>query len=206
MVARGCEVLRRAKALAVSSDADIICSVGRRGPGAKLTLLLLVWAAAACNEDVWALVHPPEDGGDAPAPVLPDAQADRELPVDASADPEPEPDAEITWLWTGQIEGTGFDDYAGLTVYGRVGSLSHEVASSTVDPDGSFVLRFQRAIPILDSSIVYLFIDVTEDGACHPGEDYVGFTLVRFFEFPQDFEVRLVPEALLPALSCLHFT
>jgi hypothetical protein len=204
MVTLRCELLRRAKPLAVSSDAHIICFVGRRGPRAKLTLLLLVWAAAACNEDVWALVHPPEDGANAPEPVPPDAQDDRELPPDASADPEP--DAESTRLWTGQVEGTGFDDYAGLTVHGRVGSLSHEVASSTVEPDGSFVLRFHHAIPILDSSIVYLFIDVTEDGACRPGEDYVGFTSVRFFEFPQDFEVHLVPEALLPSLSCLHFT
>lgn len=166
-------------------------------------LLLLACAASACSGDVWALVHASGSAPDTGAGWQDDGSWDAGVApeTDAASDA---PDAFT--LWTGRVEGAAFHGYAGLQVYGRIGSLSPQIASSTVEPDGSFVLQFHQALPIFESSIVYLFIDVTGDGVCNAWADYVASSSVRFFEFPDEFEIFLIPEAMRPnAIACLQF-
>jgi hypothetical protein len=158
-------------------------------------LLLLACAAWACNEDVWALVDhaPPTTDADLP-PVVADAGPDANPDASASVSP-----------WAGMVHGSGFHDHMGLTVYGRVGSTSSEIVSSTVQPDGSFTLQFTQLEVWLASSILYIFIDVTESGSCSNLGDYVG-EFLGFLEFADGFEIHITPAHLFPSIwGCFRF-
>jgi hypothetical protein len=162
--------------------------------------LLLVFATVACDGDVWALVRASDGTVPSDGTMPPDAAADQDAALTADTE------LDASGFWSGQLHGAGFHEYAGLDVHGRVGSISFERASSTIQPDGTFVLQFHNVIAVFESSIIYLHIDVTGDGICDVAEDYLGATSVAFFEFPQDFEVVLTPGDLGPNLyGCLHF-
>jgi hypothetical protein len=174
-------------------------------------LLLLVCAATACNGDVWALVDfaPPETDADL-APAVPDAGLDsstdagRDVSTDAELDVSTDASAS-TSPSVGAVYGTGFHDHVGLTVYGRIGSTSAEIVSSTVQPDGSFTLHFTQVDVWVGTSILYIFIDVTESGSCSDLQDYLG-ELIGFLEFADGFEIHITPTDLSSSIwGCFRF-
>jgi hypothetical protein len=161
---------------------------------------MILLAATGCDPDVWALVHS-EDGTtplDAGTPT--DASAeDAASTEDAALDAAPD-----AGTWAGQVYGTGFDEHAGLVVYGRVGSTGSEVASATIQPDGSFVLQFTQVTAYVDASILYVYIDVTESGGCDDLGDYVAETIASF---PDGFELHITPADLTASIwGCFRFS
>jgi hypothetical protein len=156
-------------------------------------LLALAGYAAAplllgCDASTTALLLGGASEGD------PDGGATRDLDGSVIDEPDGSKNAPI------EVRGSGFDAYAGRTIYGKIGPLSSVVVSTTIEPDGTFVLSFPRVLVILGNAYLGTFVDIDGDGECQSSTDEVRGTPIHLEETAGGYRVDVAASDLEPAL------
>jgi hypothetical protein len=102
-----------------------------------------------------------------------------------------------------EIRGSGFSKYAGRTIYGHIGPLSDVVVSTTIEPDGTFVLAFPKVLVILGQAYLETYVDLDDDGQCHALDDELGWTNIHLVQSGEGLVAALALDDLsTPLLGC----
>ncbi|MCB9658389.1 MAG: hypothetical protein R3B40_21270 [Polyangiales bacterium] len=139
--------------------------------------------------------------------ITPDAGVDGDSAVDAGdaavdAGPDAQQDAGPTGNVT--IYLTGFDAYAGMTIYARLGALSGVVVSATIQPDGTAVMVLNQIFTILSSTYFESYVDVDGSGSCSSGIDHLAASNVFLTRNGDNYTVTLdESDTTSPLLGCL---
>ncbi|MCA9535904.1 MAG: hypothetical protein KC593_19595 [Myxococcales bacterium] len=134
-----------------------------------------------------------EDGG---------TDADGEMDAGPDAGPDAQEDGGPTGNVT--IYLTGFDAYAGMTIYARLGALSGVVVSATIQPDGTAVMILNQIFTILSSTYFESYVDVDGSGSCSSGADHLAASNVFLTRNGDDYTVTLdESDTSAPLLGCL---
>lgn len=164
---------------------------------------VLALALSACDMSAAVLVqHGREDGGitDADIGDADDASEDGNIVVDAGPDADVTPDAGVTAAV--RVYGTGFEAFAGETVYARLGPFSFNVVSGTIAPDGTFVLDFPPVtFAVFDNIYFDLYVDENGDGDCQWAQEETGGRNVTLHETgPGTYETTIDRDELVPPI------
>ncbi len=152
----------------------------------RIALALVSLSCAACTTDAAVLVlrGGNGDGSLADGNVLDgDVDADGAV-IDGGLDASDgatamDGDVDASVPVSVEIHASGFDAYAGMTVYGRLGPLSTTVVSTVVGADGTFVFVFPPVITVLNNIYLDTYVDVNANANCERPPDQAGGKLVN---------------------------